>query len=97
MNLLGRAAPDVFITKITFLAATFSLDVRQVEKVLAYHFGVRYLVEVDLVLPADSQLKRAHDVGEDLEVQIEAIGQVERAYVHLDYDTTHRPEHKIFY
>ncbi len=50
----------------------FGGSVRQiiaVDTVRAYHFGVNYLVEVDIVLPADMPLREAHDIGESLQVR----------------------------
>ena len=41
-------------------------------------------------------LKEAHDIGESLQMKIEQLDDVERAFVHLDYETEHGPnmEHK---
>ena len=38
-----------------------------------------------MVLPGDMPLKDAHDIGEDLQNKIEALPEVERAFVHLDW------------
>ncbi len=40
-----------------------------VETVRAYHFGVNYLVEVDIVLPGDMPLRESHDIAETLQVR----------------------------
>ena len=32
--------------------------------------------------------------GESLQIKLELLPEVSRAYVHLDYETTHVPEHK---
>jgi divalent metal cation (Fe/Co/Zn/Cd) transporter len=62
----------------------------------AFHFGTRFLVEIDVVLPPTMSLHEAHDIGETLQQKIERLDEVERAFVHLDYETTHNPksEHK---
>lgn len=41
-------------------------------------------------------LKEAHDIGEPLQQKLESLPEVERAFVHLDYEFEHRPsdEHK---
>lgn len=67
-----------------------------VDTVRAFHFGVNFLVEVDIVLPEDMTLKEAHDIGEPLQQKLESLPEVERAFVHLDYEFEHRPsdEHK---
>ncbi len=54
----------------------------------------RFLCEIDIVLPESMPLKEAHDIGNALETKIEALPYVERAFVHLDYDWTHVPEHR---
>lgn len=53
-------------------------------------------MEVDIVLPEDMTLKEAHDIGEPLQQKLESLPEVERAFVHLDYEFEHRPsdEHK---
>lgn len=41
-------------------------------------------------------LRQAHDIGESLQLKIENLTEVERAFVHLDYECEHSPfsEHK---
>ncbi|KAI6673857.1 hypothetical protein NL676_001763 [Syzygium grande] len=60
-----------------------------VDTVRAYTFGVLYFVElskiwVDIELPKDLPLKEAHGIGESLQVKIEELPEVERAFVYLD-------------
>ena len=51
---------------------------------------------MDIVLPEEMSLKQSHDIGESLQLKIERLPEVERAFVHLDYETEHSPfsEHK---
>ena len=58
-----------------------------------YTFGDTYFAEIDVVLPPDMPLCEAHDIGESLQEKVESLNEVERAFVHLDYECTHRPEH----
>jgi divalent metal cation (Fe/Co/Zn/Cd) transporter len=90
--LVGRSASPEFLAKVTYLAAHHSDKILRVDTVRAYHFGVRYLCEVDIVLPEDMLLREAHDIGEGLEKKIEALEDVERSYVHLDWEYDHKPE-----
>ncbi len=53
------------------------------------------MAEVDLVLPGDMALRDAHDIGESLQNKIESLPEIERAFVHLDYDGNHMPEHNL--
>ena len=45
-------------------------------------------------LPPDMELKEAHDIGESLQIKLERLDEVERAFVHLDWEWDHAPEHK---
>ena len=40
----------------------------------------------DIVLPFDMPLRDAHDIGEALQLRLEGLEDVERAYVHLDFE-----------
>jgi divalent metal cation (Fe/Co/Zn/Cd) transporter len=39
----------------------------------------------------NERLEVAHDVAEDLQMKIEKLPEVERAFVHIDYETSHKP------
>ena len=49
-------------------------------------------------MPILKTLQEAHDIGESLQNKIERLEEVERAFVHLDFESTHHPsqEHKQF-
>ena len=80
----GYTAPSHFLQQLTWLAFHHSPLVRKIDAVRAYHFGTHFLVEVDVLLPNDLQLSDAVHVGIDLEQKIEALPEVERAFVHLN-------------
>jgi hypothetical protein len=46
-----------------FTIATHDARIQRVDKVLSYHYGVREMVEVDIILPEGMSLKEAHDIG----------------------------------
>lgn len=56
-----------------------------------YHSGPNYVVEVDIVLPPEMPLWRAHDLSQDLQDQIEALPDVDRCFVHVDHEVDHKP------
>lgn len=58
----------------------------------AYYAGSQLFVEVDIVLPPTMKLRESHDIGEALQVKLESLTEVERAFVHVDYETLHKPE-----
>ncbi|KAH9831261.1 cation efflux family-domain-containing protein [Rhodofomes roseus] len=92
--LAGKSAPHEFIQLVIYNAMTFSDDIEQVDTVRAYHSGPNYFVEVDIVMHADTPLGKAHDISQQLQDKIEVLPNVERAFVHVDHETTHAPEHR---
>lgn len=52
-------------------------------------------IQVDIELPEDLPLKEAHSIGETLQIKIEKLPEVERAFVHLDFECEHKPEHSV--
>lgn len=44
-------------------------------------------------MDADDSLRETHDIADELQTKIEKLPDVERAYVHVDYETDHAPEH----
>lgn len=94
--LTGHTAKPDFLKKLTWICMNHHPKLLYVDTVRAFHFGVNFLVEVDIVLPEDMTLKEAHDIGEPLQQKLESLPEVERAFVHLDYEFEHRPsdEHK---
>ncbi|CAA2980592.1 metal tolerance 4-like isoform X1 [Olea europaea subsp. europaea] len=95
VSLVGQSAPPEVLQKLTYLVLRHSPQIKRVDTVRAYTFGVLYFVEVDIELPEDLQLKEAHAIGESLQIKIEKLSEVERAFVHLDYECDHKPEHTI--
>ncbi|WVZ04516.1 hypothetical protein V8G54_025322 [Vigna mungo] len=94
-SLIGRTAPPDFLAKLTYLIWNHHEEVKHIDTVRAYTFGAHYFVEVDIVLPEDMPLNQAHNIGETLQEKLEQLPQVERAFVHIDFEFTHRPEHKM--
>ena len=56
---------------------------------------VLLLKQVDIELPEELPLKEAHAIGETLQEKLEKLPEVERAFVHLDYECDHKPEHSV--
>ena len=48
-----------------------------------------------MVLPQDTLLQESHDLGMDLQYEIEAMEEVERCFVHIDYETRPYDEHVV--
>jgi divalent metal cation (Fe/Co/Zn/Cd) transporter len=91
--LVGVVASVEIQQLITYVCVTHSPLVRQIDTVRAYHSGPRLIAEVDIVMDPEATLQATHDVAEELQIKLESLPDVERAYVHVDYETTHKPEH----
>ncbi|CAI9773205.1 unnamed protein product [Fraxinus pennsylvanica] len=91
--LIGRTAPADYITKLLYLVWNHHKEIKHIATVRAYTFGSQYFVEIDVVLPGDMPLAKAHNIGETLQEKLEQLPEVERAFVHTDFESIHRPEH----
>ncbi|XP_060196721.1 metal tolerance protein 4-like [Lycium barbarum] len=94
VSLVGQSAPPEYLQKLTYLVIRHP-QVKRIDTVRAYTFGVLYFVEVDIELPEDLPLKEAHTIGETLQIKLEKLPEVERAFVHLDFECEHKPEHSV--
>ncbi|EPQ60166.1 CDF-like metal transporter [Gloeophyllum trabeum ATCC 11539] len=94
--LAGKSAPHDFLQLVIYKAMTFSDEIEKIDTVRAYHSGPDYFVEVDVVMSANTPLWKAHDISQQLQDKIEVLPGVERAFVHVDHETTHTPEHRKF-
>ena len=72
---------------------THSESVKAIDTVRAWHSGPRLIVEVDIVMDPEMTLRETHDIAEELQTKLEDLPNVDRAYVHVDYETSHAPEH----
>eukprot|EP00262_Sarcandra_glabra_P019930 TRINITY_DN7751_c2_g1_i1.p1 TRINITY_DN7751_c2_g1~~TRINITY_DN7751_c2_g1_i1.p1 ORF type:complete len:400 (+),score=41.08 TRINITY_DN7751_c2_g1_i1:101-1300(+) len=93
-SLIGKTAPPDFLKKVTYLIWNHHEEIKHIDTVKAYTLGAHYFVEVDIVLPGSMALSQAHDIGEMLQEKLERLPEVERAFVHIDFEFSHKPEHK---
>ncbi|KAL1625078.1 hypothetical protein SLS56_007505 [Neofusicoccum ribis] len=89
--LIGVSADVTTQQHMTYVAMMHSDLVLKVDTVRAYHSGPRLVAEVDVVMDRGLTLQEAHDCAEALQVKLEQLPNVERAFVHVDYETTHKP------
>ena len=85
IGLVGHSADKTQQAQLTYLAMNHDSRIQGVDTVRAYFVGLKLVVELDIVLPPDMPLRTAHDIGEALQLDIERLDYVERAYVHMDY------------
>ncbi|KAF5138446.1 Metal tolerance protein 3 [Metarhizium anisopliae] len=93
MLLVGVVASVDMQQLITYVCLTHSPAVQGIDTVRVYHSGPRLIAEVDIVMNPAGTLLETHDTAEELQFKLESLPDVERAYVHIDYETTHKPEH----
>ncbi|WDK09077.1 cation efflux family protein [Colletotrichum graminicola] len=97
--LVGKSAPRGFVSKLIYMSMTHDTRILKVDTCRAYHAGQNYYVEIDIVMDESTPLKISHDVAQELQRKVEGLGDVERAFVHVDYSEAHDPheEHKPLY
>jgi divalent metal cation (Fe/Co/Zn/Cd) transporter len=96
-HLTGSAASPSERSVLLYLVMRFAASIRWIQNLEAYHSGDRLNVEVDIVLDGDMTLHDSHDLGESLQYVLESVnvvGDVDRAFVHLDYAEYNLPTHR---
>ncbi|KAK4253549.1 hypothetical protein QN277_010208 [Acacia crassicarpa] len=88
-SLIGRTAPAEHVAKVTYMIWNHDERIENINTVRAYSFGSNYFVEVDIVLPEQTPLPLAHDIGESLQLKLEKLPEIERAFVHVDLHADH--------
>lgn len=94
--LLGKAAPPDVIRALTYVAAHHHPLIIGVEQVIAFQVGPQYFSELHIVVPGHIPLEVAHWIGESLQLKVERIPDIERAWVHVDCETHNENEHVLF-
>lgn len=93
--LTGHTAKPEFLSKITWTSLDHHEKIKKINSVRAFHFGNNFLVEISIILPADMTVQEARDIGEPLEQKLESMSEVERAFVHIDYENKALKRNKI--
>ncbi|KDE07238.1 hypothetical protein, variant [Microbotryum lychnidis-dioicae p1A1 Lamole] len=92
--LAGVAAPIEFQQLVIYKAMTFAHGIEMIDSCVVYHAGPNYIVEVDIVMSSETPLWKAHDISQALQDKLEELPKVDRAFVHVDHETSHKPEHR---
>ncbi|KAL8821411.1 MAG: hypothetical protein Q9191_007313 [Dirinaria sp. TL-2023a] len=94
--LIGVSASTSLQQWITYICLTHNRAViKGIDTVRAYYSGPRVVVEVDVVMDENRRMGECHDVAEGLQEVLERLPDVERAYVHVDWEVGHKPEHSV--
>lgn len=94
-NLTGLSASPDERNLLLYLTMRFATAIRQIQNLRAYHAGDKLIVEVDIVLSANTPLKDSHDLSEVLTYFLESVPIVDRAFVHVDYTSYNAPTHML--
>ncbi|CAG7935543.1 unnamed protein product [Penicillium nalgiovense] len=97
--IVGKCAPREFVNKCIYVTLTHDQRIQKVDTCRAYHSGQQLYVEVDIVMDPETKLRESHDVSQTLQRKLEGLADVERAFVHVDYDYMHdvNEEHRPLY
>ncbi|KAJ5871523.1 Cation efflux protein [Penicillium soppii] len=99
--IVGKCAPREFVNKCIYVTLTHDQRIQKVDttQCRAYHSGQQLYVEVDIVMDPETKLRESHDVSQALQRKLEGLADVERAFVHVDYDYEHdiNEEHRPLY
>mmetsp|Transcript_2 Transcript_2/g.5 ORF Transcript_2/g.5 Transcript_2/m.5 type:complete len:429 (+) Transcript_2:181-1467(+) len=90
--IIGKSAHAEFLDVVREMAETHDPNV-SLDIVRAYHFGPKFLVELEIVMPEDTPLRDSHDAGIRLQHKIESLDDVERCFVHIDYQLRDVDDH----
>eukprot|EP00442_Polarella_glacialis_P037083 CAMPEP_0115112840 /NCGR_PEP_ID=MMETSP0227-20121206/40937_1 /TAXON_ID=89957 /ORGANISM="Polarella glacialis, Strain CCMP 1383" /LENGTH=384 /DNA_ID=CAMNT_0002512599 /DNA_START=43 /DNA_END=1193 /DNA_ORIENTATION=- len=90
--IVGKRADREFLAKVQNMAEEHHPSMK-LDQLNAYHFGPRYLVEVEVVMPESTTLRESHDAGIILQHKIETLEEVERCFVHIDYQLRLHDDH----
>ncbi|KAL6201821.1 hypothetical protein ACLB2K_025533 [Fragaria x ananassa] len=89
-SLIGKTAPAEYLAKLTYLIWNHDKQIKHIDTVRAYTFGINYFVEVDIVLPGEMSLSEAHNIGEALQEKLENLPERMTKLRKLNRTTAHR-------
>lgn len=84
-QLVGKSADADFIASLHLRCQQYHPTFIEVDSLRVYHFGRKFLVEIDIVLPPEMTVKESHDIAVMLQQHVESLEEVERVFVHVDY------------
>ena len=94
-KLIGESGSNELRRSIIYVAACHDPIIISVEKVLVFQVGPQYFTEVHIIVPSETPTWISHDIGEALQMKLERLPDIERAFVHLDTEKSLRMEHLL--
>jgi divalent metal cation (Fe/Co/Zn/Cd) transporter len=74
---VGRGAPEDYLGFLQTLANMHDERLK-LDEMRAYHFGQRYLVELEVILPADMFVRESHDIALGLQHKARVAFEAEK-------------------
>jgi len=93
-KIVGYTASPEHIAEVELMALNHDSRLR-VDCTRMYHYGARYNVEMEIILPGNMTVRESHDIALALQHKIEGLDHVERAFVHVDHEKRDGLEHKV--
>jgi len=93
-KLVGRHAPEDLVRRIEAVTDAHHPLLKR-DALRCYHAGEGVVVELEVVMPSETTVRQSHDICLSLQDAVEAMHEVERAFVHVDYLSRCYPEHKV--
>ncbi|THC98814.1 hypothetical protein EYZ11_001722 [Aspergillus tanneri] len=87
-HLVGKCAPREFMNKCIYVTLTPDERIEKVDT-MTYHAGQQLYVEVDIITDPGTKLRDSHDINQTLQHKLEGLADIERTFVHVDYDYAH--------
>jgi len=91
--LSGYTAEPEFYDRAVALAHSSLTDRGQLDAIRAYHFGPRFLVELDVILENDVTITEAYGLLDNLKGQVIQLEEVNKCFVSFKFKTHRRLSH----
>ncbi|KAG8707148.1 hypothetical protein FRC09_001992 [Ceratobasidium sp. 395] len=90
-QLSGREADPDEYRRMLYLITRFKMP--EVSYLEVYHAGTELICEADLQFPKETPFEVVHNVSEAIQVALECLEDVNRAYIHADFTVLNPPSH----
>lgn len=90
-QLSGRSADPDEYRRMLYLITRFKMP--KVSYLEVYHAGTELICEADLQFPRETPFEVVHNVSEAIQVALECLEDVNRAYIHADFTVLNPASH----
>lgn len=90
-QLSGRSADADEYRRMLYLITRFTMP--RVSYLEVYHAGTELICEADVQFPKETPFEVVHNVSEAIQVALECLEDVNRAYIHADFTVLNPPSH----